>query len=193
MAHIKPTPNNKEIILDPEKTIMSKTDKRGVILYASDYFVKISGYSVTELMGKPHNIIRHPDMPKVIFELLWQSINAQQNMHAVIKNLSKDGSFYWVVTDFKIDVNPETNNIMSIIARRKAVPKHILKEIEALYANLLAIEKEVGLVASVKYLSGFLDEKGMTYNDWVNNLVEKDTPIETSNKKGFFSKLFGSK
>ena len=191
MAIQRPTPTNKEIILDPAKTIVSKTDNKGIIVYASDYFIEISGYSLTELMGKPHNIIRHPDMPKVVFEMLWQSIKAKQNMHAVVKNLSKDGSYYWVMTDFKVDVNPETGNIIAIQASRKAVPKHILPEIEKLYKDLLAIEKEVGMAASVKYLVGFLEENNMTYNDWVLNLFNK--PSETKQKKGFFGKMLSGK
>ncbi len=191
MAIQRPTPTNKEIILDPAKTIVSKTDNKGIIVYASDYFIEISGYSLTELMGKPHNIIRHPDMPKVVFEMLWQSIKAKQNMHAVVKNLSKDGSYYWVMTDFKVDVNPETGNIIAIQASRKAVPKHILPEIEKLYKDLLAIEKEVGMAASVKYLVGFLEENNMTYNDWVVKMFAK--PEESKQKKGFLGKILGGK
>jgi PAS domain S-box-containing protein len=190
MAIVRPTPTDKEVFLNPEKTIVSKTNNKGIILYANSYFIEISGYSVGELMSKPHNIIRHPDMPKVVFELLWQSIKAKQNMHAVVKNLSKDGSFYWVMTDFKVDVNPETENIVAIQASRKAVPRDILPEVQSLYKNLLEIEKEVGLTASIKYLGGFLDENNMSYNEWVLNLLEKSAPKEET-KKGFFGKMFG--
>jgi len=190
MSIVKPVPTDKEIFLSPEKTIISKTNNKGIILYASNYFVEISGYSVGELMGKPHNIIRHPDMPKVVFELLWQSIKAKKNMHAVVKNLSKDGSFYWVMTDFKVDVNPETDNIIAIQASRKAVPRDILPEVQKLYKNLLEIEKEVGLAASIKYLGGFLDENNMSYNEWVLSLLEKSTPKEVA-KKRLFGKMFG--
>jgi len=188
---IKPTPTNKEIVLDPERTILSKTDNKGIIVYVSDYFMKISGYSLTELMGKPHNIIRHPDMPKVIFELLWNSIKAKQNMHAVVKNLSKDGSFYWVITDFKVDVNPATENIIAIQARRKAIPRNILPEIEKLYKNLLEIEKNVSPEASLKYFIGYLDENKMNYNEWILSLIEQAPDPEV--KKGFFGKLLGGK
>jgi len=188
---IKPTPTNKEIVLDPERTILSKTDSKGIIVYASDYFMEISGYSLTELMGKPHNVIRHPDMPKVIFELLWNSIKAKQNMHAVVKNLSKDGSFYWVITDFKVDVNPATENIISIQARRKAVPKAILSQIEKLYKNLLEIEKNVSPEASLKYFIGYLDENKMNYNEWILSLLEQAPAPEV--KKGFFGKFLSGK
>jgi len=188
---IKPTPTNKEIVLDPERTILSKTDSKGIIVYASDYFMEISGYSLTELMGKPHNVIRHPDMPKVVFELLWRSIKNKQNMHAVVKNLSKDGSFYWVITDFQVDVNPATENIISIQARRKAVPKAILSQIEKLYKNLLEIEKNVSPEASLKYFIGYLDENKMNYNEWILSLIEQAPAPEV--KKGFFGKLLGGK
>lgn len=190
MAIQRPEPVNQEIILDPEKTILSKTDKKGIILYANDYFVEICGYSVGQLMGKPHNIIRHPDMPKVVFELLWKRILAKKNIHAVVKNLAKDGRYYWVVTDFTIDVNPATGNIMGLYAHRKAAPRYIIHQVEKLYQNILEVEKEAGFAASLRYFVGFLDEKGMDYDQWVASLAMQ-APKEVK-KKGFFGKLFGS-
>jgi len=189
MATPKPSPINEEIVLDPEKTILSKTNKKGIILYANDYFVEISGYSVGQLMGKPHNIIRHPDMPKVVFELLWQRILAKKNIHAVVKNLAKDGRYYWVVTDFTVEANPETGNIIGLYAHRKAAPRHIIDEVSKVYKNLLEVEKEAGFAASLRYFVGFLDEKGMDYDQWVASLA-MNVPQETK-KKSFFRQLFG--
>ncbi len=190
MAIKRPEPINQEIILDPEKTILSKTDKKGIILYANDYFVDICGYSVGELMGQPHNIIRHPDMPKVVFELLWRRILDKKNIHAVVKNLAKNGRYYWVVTDFTVDTNPTTGNIVGLYAHRKAAPRHIIDQVEKVYQNLLDIEKNAGFAASLRYFVGLLEEKGMDYDQWVASLAMA-APKEEK-KKGFLAKVFGS-
>lgn len=70
MAVIRPEPTGREIKLDPNEIIMSKTDKKGIIEYANDYFMQICGYEEHELMGEPHNCIRHPLMPKIVFKIL---------------------------------------------------------------------------------------------------------------------------
>jgi len=76
--------------------IISRTDLRGVITYANETFARISGYEVDELVGKPHNIVRHPDMPKSVFKGLWQSLKDGIKWEGAVKNLRKDGGFYWV-------------------------------------------------------------------------------------------------
>ncbi|WP_434657588.1 PAS domain S-box protein [Sulfurimonas sp. NW9] len=70
----KPTPIDEEIQLDPKRYIVSETDEKGKITYANDYFQEVSGYTEEELLGQPHSIVRHPDMPKVVFKLLWETI-----------------------------------------------------------------------------------------------------------------------
>ena len=69
----KPTPIDEEIPLDPKRYIVSETDAKGKITFCNDYFREVSGYSQEELNGHPHSIVRHPDMPKVVFKLLWQT------------------------------------------------------------------------------------------------------------------------
>ncbi|MDH4944623.1 PAS domain-containing protein [Sulfurimonas sp. C5] len=167
----RPTPIDKEKILDPKKYIVSKTDAKGIIEYGNDYFVEISGYSESELIGKPHNIIRHPDMPKVVFKMMWDRINRAQNIMAVVKNMAKDGSYYWVVTEFEPKVDPITNEIISHTAFRKAAPKKAVEVMEPIYQKLIEIEKEGGMEASEKYLRGFLEEKNLTYDQFIDNLV----------------------
>ncbi len=87
---------NSEILLDSETIIVSETDKRGKIIYANEDFCKICGYSKDELIGKPHNIVRHPDMPKAAFADLWKTIKEGKVWSGIVKNLAKDGSYYWV-------------------------------------------------------------------------------------------------
>lgn len=76
--------------------ILSETDERGIIIYANDIFCEIAGYTIDELIGKPHNIVRHPDMPRIAFKGLWDDIQSKGFWTGIVKNLRKDGGFYWV-------------------------------------------------------------------------------------------------
>lgn len=91
--------NNSEFLIEtsvPESEIVSRTNLKGEITYANESFAAISGYSVEELIGKPHNIVRHPDMPKAVFKEMWQTIKEYKKWTGFIKNMRKDGGFYWV-------------------------------------------------------------------------------------------------
>jgi len=180
MSVQRPEPTGKEIKLSKKRIIVSKTDMKGIILYANDYFSEVSGYSEVELIGQPHSIVRHPDMPKAVFYLLWETIKKGQNITAVVKNMAKNGDHYWVVTDFEIS-RDSMGNIYQYIAYRRAVPRQVLAEIEPLYAKMLEIEKVHGMKASVEYLNTYLHEKGMTYNTYISELAKP---------KGLAAKLF---
>lgn len=166
-----PKPNSNEIKLSSKRYIVSKTDPKGIIEYGNDYFVEISGYSEAELLGQPHSIVRHPDMPKVAFKLMWDRIKQSKNFMAVVKNLAKNGNYYWVVTDFEPKVDPITNEIISHTAFRKAAPQKAIDAMIPIYAKLLELEEEGGMEASEKYLREFLEENHTTYDDFVNDLV----------------------
>ena len=88
----------REIVLDKDVVIVSETDSKGVILYANDDFCKICGYTKDELIGKPHNIVRHPDMPRVAFKDLWDTVKSGRTWQGIVKNSSKSGDYYWVNT-----------------------------------------------------------------------------------------------
>jgi PAS domain S-box-containing protein len=169
MSH--PVPTNKEIELSSKRYIVSKTDPKGIIEYGNDYFVEISGYTEAELIGQPHSIIRHPDMPKIVFKMMWDRINQGKNIMAVVKNLSKSGDHYWVVTEFEPKIDPITNEIISHTAFRKAAPRAAIKAIEPIYAKLVQLEKEGGMEASEKYLRGYLEENKTTYDELIDKLV----------------------
>ncbi len=166
---IKPIPVDEEIKLVPYKTIMSKTDPKGIIEYANDYFVEVSEYKEWELMGQPHNIIRHPDMPKIIFKLLWDRLKSKQNIHAIVKNLSKSGKYYWVVTDFKWKED-EDGNIVAYYSRRKAIPESVKSFMQDFYARLRTIEEKSGMEGSGAYLEGYLEDLGKTYDEFILDL-----------------------
>lgn len=166
-----PTPVNQEIKLDPKRYIVSKTDAKGIIEYGNDYFVEISGYKENELMGKPHSIVRHPDMPKVAFKLMWERISQGRNFMAIVKNMAKDGRYYWVVTEFEPKVDALSNEIKGYTAFRRAAPQKAIDAITPIYAKLLEIEAEGGMESSEKYFKGFLEEQGKSYDQFIDELV----------------------
>ena len=170
MSIVRPIPTGKETKLSSQQMLVSKTDAKGIISFGNDTFVRVSGYSESEIIGEPHNILRHPDMPKAIFYLMWKSIKSGKNIMAVVKNLSKCGNHYWVTTDFEIRKDRD-GRIQSYIAFRQAAPRNVIKEIEPLYAKMLDIEKSHGMDESLEYFYGCLDEKGMSYDEFIKDLA----------------------
>ena len=85
-----------ETVVPEDELIISRTDLKGIITYANETFAQISGYSVDELIGNPHNMVRHPDMPKRMFEDLWNKLNNKEQWKGIVKNLRKDTGYYWV-------------------------------------------------------------------------------------------------
>ena len=156
----KPTPKDEEIRLDPKRYIVSETDEKGRITFCNDYFLEVSGYTQEELIGKPHSIVRHPDMPKVVFKLLWETIAQGKNINAVVKNLAKDGRYYWIFTEFESRRDNDTGKIIGYHAARKKISTHVIEIIADLYATLLEIEQRESVEASQAYLVAFLKEKG---------------------------------
>ena len=192
-----PTPIDEEIILDPNKNIMSKTNPKGIIEYANEYFMAISGYEEFELMGQPHNVIRHPDMPKVIFKIMWEELRNGNNMYAFVKNLAKDGRYYWVIVNFEIQYD-EDGEIRSYYAHRKAAPAHAIVRISKLYKKLRAIEINQNVSVAYKYFKGLLEEEKMNYDDYIASILDIEKNVITAyfgeekpKKKGFFGRLFG--
>jgi PAS domain S-box-containing protein len=88
-----------ETIVPKDELIVSRTDLKGIITYANETFAFISGYSINELIGKAHNIVRHPDMPKAIFKELWKDLETKGSWNGVVKNKRKDEGFYWVYAE----------------------------------------------------------------------------------------------
>ncbi len=165
----KPEPINEEIALKNNVYIESDTDLKGIITHVNDYFAEISGYTKEELIGKAHSIVRHPDMPKVLFKILWERLNNDQNFIAAIKNLAKDGRYYWVFTDFEPIENAQGEKI-GYKAARKKISKHVTDVLDPIYKKLTEVEKEGGMEASEKYLNAFLKEYGEDIT--VDNLLE---------------------
>ena len=148
----RPTPINEEIIIPDEEVLISVTDPKGIIIETNDIFTKISGYSDEELIGSSHNIIRHPDMPKIMFKIVWDHIMDKENVMAVVKNLAKDGKYYWVVTDFVTRVDAD-RNIINYTAYRRPVHDKVKQAVIPLYKALCAIEDVAGMDSAQKFLN----------------------------------------
>jgi PAS domain S-box-containing protein len=136
----------------PDNTlIVSKTDLRGIITYANDAFIEISGYSREELIGRSHNIVRHPDMPPQAFKHMWDTIKSGNPWQGVVKNRSKDGGFYWVeATVVPIRRDDQTTGYMSV--RKKADPDKV-HQAESLYRDILAGRKTIQKQSLTNYLT----------------------------------------
>lgn len=127
---------NKSIDIVDKYVIMSRTNLQGIITSVSSAFCKISGYEAYELIGKSHNIIRHPDMPKELFDDLWNTIKSGNMWQGEIKNLKKDGSFYWV----KTTIHPTFDNNGNIISF-DAIREDISSQKELIYQQNLLIQQ----------------------------------------------------
>jgi aerotaxis receptor len=130
-------PTDEEYIFS-DGVIVSQTDTQGVITYANRLFCEVSGYSASELIGKPHNIIRHPDMPSGVFAKMWETIKGGQAWNGLVKNLRKDGRFYWVETEIlPVRAEDEKGTIVGYIAARKLASRKDIQENEEIYKKML--------------------------------------------------------
>ena len=164
MRKPKITPINKETFLKEEDFIVSKTDLKSRILYGNKIFIDISGYSEEELLDAPHNILRHPDMPRCAFKVLYDHIQNGKEWFGYVKNLRKDGGFYWVFANISPTLDANKNIIDYYSVRRK--PRDGFKNIiEPLYAELLSLEQNGGMEASLKAVDELLINKKMSFNE----------------------------
>ena len=166
----KVVPTTREKVMRENDFIVSKTDTKGRIIYGNEIFIEFSGYTEEELIGTQHNIIRHPDMPRGVFKFLWGNIAAGNEVFAYVKNLSKDGSFYWVFANVTPDYD-SSGNIIGYFSVRRAPKKTSVATIEGVYRKMLEIEEKAGpkdaCEASLAFLVNLLQEKGMSYEELI--------------------------
>jgi len=167
----KPVPTDIEREVKNIDMIISKGDAEGNITYTNPIFMKISGYTQGELLDKPHSILRHPDMPKVIFKYLWENIKEGKEVYAYVKNLCKDGSFYWVLAQIRMAKNPD-GSFRNYVSTRRQISESAKAVISELYAKLLKIEKEEGVEASAKALEAFLVENGQSFDTFNEFMIQ---------------------
>ncbi len=160
--HVQPI--EKETILKEEDFIISKTDLKSKILYGNQIFIQMSGYSEEELLGAPHNILRHPDMPRCAFKILYDYIQNGKEWFGFVKNLRKDGGYYWVFANISPTYDNNGNMIGYYSVRRK--PRDGFKNIiEPLYKTLLNIESSEGMEGGIRAVEKLLQKHNMTFDE----------------------------
>ncbi len=163
------TPTNVETKLESDDFIVSKTDLKGKITYCNEIFMSMAGYDENELIYKNHNVIRHPDMPKVAFKLAWDSIQNGKEFFGFVKNMKKDGGHYWVFANITPDYD-ENKNIVGFTSVRRKPNEEAIKTIEPIYEKLQELENSSGLNASEAFLSDFLANNNITYDELIIKL-----------------------
>ena len=164
-----------ELVMDPSEIIVTKTEPDGKIRYGNRTFFKFAGYEPSDCIGKQHNIIRHPEMPRTVFKLLWDTIQSGHEIFAYVNNRAKNGDHYWVLAH----VTPSrdvSGNILGYHSNRRAPRRDILENhIIPLYDQLLKVEKAAsspkdGLAAGEKMVVDLLRGEGKEFNELMFNL-----------------------
>lgn len=154
----RPSPQNREVTFDASELFFSRTDKRGTIISGNDVFSRIANYPMESLRGTAHNVIRHPDMPKAVFRVFWQTIEADKPISAYVKNMASDGSYYWVfATAF-----PVADGYLSI---RVKPLTDVFKLVGPIYQKVLEKEKKDGIDAGIILLLEILKSHGFADYD----------------------------
>ena len=164
------TPTSVERVMREDDFIVSKTDRKGIITYGNPTFIEFSGYSEDELIGTQHNIIRHPDMPRSAFKLVWDTIQSGKEVFAYVKNMSKDGGYYWVFAHITPDLGSD-GSVIGYPSVRRCPSRKAIAAIEPVYRDMLLVEKRAGardaIGAGTQVLLDLLGKSGIGYEELV--------------------------
>ncbi len=167
-------PTGVERKLGVDEIIVSKTDLRGHITYANRTFLRIADYTENDLLGQPHNIIRHPGMPRAVFRLLWNTVQAGQEIFAYVVNLTKGGDHYWVFAHVTPTFD-EHGTITGYHSNRRSPSEESVIKVQALYGKVLAEEQKHpnpldAASAGLKMLTEYLSSHNVDYNTFIFSL-----------------------
>ncbi|WP_114416829.1 PAS domain-containing protein [Marinospirillum perlucidum] len=164
-----------EIRLDSDDLIVSKTDPKGKITYANRRFMEIAGYSEPELLGKPHNLIRHEDMPRGVFRFLWKTLQEDEEFFGYVKNRTATGGYYWVFANITPDYTYEST-LAGYFSVRRRPNFAAVAQVSDWYRQMRAIEAQETASrapeASMQWLLEQVRQQGCSYKDLVNQLEE---------------------
>ena len=159
-----------------DELIVSKTDLKGHLTYCNDVFLRIAGYTEAECLGQPHSMIRHPEMPRAIFALLWSTIQEGRELFAYVINRCKNGDHYWVIAH--VTPSHDTSGALSGFHSNRRIPERLILEshIIPLYRELIRVErshgnKKEGMAASMEMVDKTLSDKGMEYDRFIASLA----------------------
>jgi PAS domain S-box-containing protein len=162
----------------PDELIVSKTDLRGVITYANDVFLRISRYELDEVLGQPHNLIRHPEMPRAVFALLWQTLSEGRELFAYINNLASDGAHYWVLAHVTPSYSADGAVIGYHSNRRRPSPGAI-RTVTPLYRRLVEEERrhptaKAAVAASSRLLDELVAAEAGSYEEFIWSVIARE-------------------
>ncbi len=169
---VQPTQN--ELSFGEDEIIVSKTDPTGRVTYANDVFLRVAGFEESEVLGEQHSLVRHPDMPRCVFKLLWDTLASGQEIFAYVKNMAKNGDFYWVFAHVTPSFGPD-GKIIGYHSNRRLPERSAIDKIEPIYRDLLAVEQQdtnrkAGMIAAHKKLVDLLQSNSVTYDEFVHAL-----------------------
>jgi PAS domain S-box-containing protein len=166
-------PTTTEKLMREQDFIVSKTDTSGRITYGNRIFIEYSGYTAEELLGTQHNIIRHPDMPRGVFKFLWDTLGTEKECFAYVKNMAKDGSFYWVFANVTPDYDA-SKRVTGYFSVRRMPKRGAVDAMTDVYRAMLAEEQKAGpkdaCAASLNWLVNVLTQKGVSYEEFILSL-----------------------
>ncbi|GAA0508947.1 chemotaxis protein [Paractinoplanes deccanensis] len=169
MRAIQTRPTGTERTFGADEIIVTKTDPRGVITYANEVFLRVSALTEAEAVGQPHSVIRHPDMPRAVFKLLWDTLAERQEIFAYVKNLAADGAHYWVLAHVTPSFGAD-GRLVGYHSNRRLPDRSVLTQVSRLYDHLLAVEtREAGTKAAVEagWQALLAELGGQTYDEYV--------------------------
>lgn len=157
-----------------DEIIVSKTDIKGRLVYANNTFLEVADYTEAEVIGQPHSMIRHPDMPRCVFKLLWDSISAGKEIFAYVVNRTKFGDHYWVLAHVTPTLDAD-GTIRGYHSNRRVPDAKALDVIKPLYAELKTEEdrhsnRKDGMMAGYNLLLDKLLKTGMEYDEFILSL-----------------------
>jgi PAS domain S-box-containing protein len=166
----------KEVSFDKSELIITKTDLQGKITYANRTFMRVANYTEADLLGRDHNIIRHPSMPRGVFHGLWSSLKSGHEFFGFVKNYTSDKNYYWVFAN----VTPDRFNgkMLGYYSVRRVAPKGAVDVIENIYRKMREkeqnIERKQAPEASWQWLMELVDkEHQMGYEEFIINLYQE--------------------
>jgi PAS domain S-box-containing protein len=167
-------PTGIERTFDEEEIIVSKTDLSGRITYANEVFLRVAGYREAEVVGQAHSIIRHPAMPRCVFQVLWDTIQSGKEVFAYVINMAKSGDHYWVFAHVTPTFGP-TGAIVGYHSSRRCPRRDAVEKVRPVYEALLNEErkhdaKAAQIAASTAILTSVLRGKGVEYDEFVFSL-----------------------
>lgn len=167
-------PSGVERALSGEDLLVSKTDLEGRVSYANEALLRVSARTETELVGEPHSVLRHPDMPRAVYRLVWTTLADRREASAYLLNLAADGAHFWVVTHLSPAVDAR-GRLVGYSAEHRVATRRALERVEPLYRMLLAEERRHPRVpdaidSSTAMLHKVLDGLGTTWDELVWSL-----------------------